>query len=87
MKLTLRDLFWITLLIAVGLAWWLDHRHQAGRERNARNRIERFLRPDDAEDWFIPERIQWDADQDRRDVEPFWTPEKDEAIKSGKAVG
>jgi hypothetical protein len=26
MKLTIRDLFLVTMIVAVCLAWWLDHR-------------------------------------------------------------
>jgi hypothetical protein len=83
MKLNLRDCFWIIALIAMGLAWWLDHRHQAWRERNARNRIERVYRPADAEGWFLPDRIAWDDHQDRRDMNPAWYPGFDEAWAEG----
>lgn len=78
MKFNLRDYFWITALVAISLAWWLDHRHQASRERNARNRIERIYRPGDAEGWFLPERITWDEHQDKMDADPSWFPGRDE---------
>ena len=25
-RFTIRDLFWLTALIAMGVGWWLDHR-------------------------------------------------------------
>jgi len=28
MKFTLRDLFWLVLVVALGLGWWFDHSHQ-----------------------------------------------------------
>ena len=27
LRFTIRDLFWLTALIAMGVGWWLDHRH------------------------------------------------------------
>gem|GEM_PF-2169879 len=36
MRLSLRDLFWITVVVAMGLAWWLDHRILATSENKAR---------------------------------------------------
>jgi hypothetical protein len=27
LRFTIRDLLWLTLVVAMGLGWWLDHRH------------------------------------------------------------
>ena len=27
LRFPIRDLFWLTTLIAMGVGWWLDHRH------------------------------------------------------------
>ena len=29
MKFTIRDLLWLTVVVALGVAWWIDHRSQA----------------------------------------------------------
>ena len=37
-RFTIRDLLWLTALIAMGMAWWLDHRaiqRQSANEFNA----------------------------------------------------
>jgi lipopolysaccharide biosynthesis regulator YciM len=34
-RLSLRDLFWATALIAVGLGWYLDHRRAENRRRDS----------------------------------------------------
>jgi hypothetical protein len=39
MKLSLRDLFWLTLLVAVGCAWWIDHQ-DSQRYRRAVRRLQ-----------------------------------------------
>lgn len=33
MKFTIRDLFWLTVVVALGVAWWIEHR-QAETARN-----------------------------------------------------
>lgn len=27
MKFTIRDLLWLTVVVALAVAWWVDHRH------------------------------------------------------------
>jgi len=29
-RFTIRDLLWLTLVVALGLGWWLDHRRNTG---------------------------------------------------------
>jgi hypothetical protein len=31
MRFTIRDLLWLTLVVALGVAWWVDRRAQAKR--------------------------------------------------------
>jgi len=33
--LSLRDLFWLVLLVAVGFVWWVDHRHWVRKYEHA----------------------------------------------------
>ncbi len=28
MKFSIRDLLWLTVVVSLAMAWWLDHRHQ-----------------------------------------------------------
>ena len=35
MKFTIRDLFLVTLIVALVLGWWIDHRGQAERREKA----------------------------------------------------
>jgi hypothetical protein len=28
MRFSIRDVLWLTVLVALGMGWWLDHRHQ-----------------------------------------------------------
>jgi hypothetical protein len=30
-RFTIRDLLWLTALLAVCIAWWVDHRHAAAK--------------------------------------------------------
>ena len=32
-RFTIRDLLWLTALLAMGIGWWVDHREQADRYR------------------------------------------------------
>ena len=37
-RFTIRDLLWLTLVVAMGVGWWLDHHqfeHQLERQLNA----------------------------------------------------
>ena len=53
LKLTLRDLFWLVLVAAVVVAWWIDHRHQAGEiwRLNARDPWEHFTPTNRGWEW------------------------------------
>jgi hypothetical protein len=31
LRFSIRDLLWLTALLAVCIAWWLDHRHAAAK--------------------------------------------------------
>ena len=35
MRFSIRDLLWATLMVAMGLAWWLDHQRQEELRREA----------------------------------------------------
>lgn len=39
LRLTIRDLFWLTLVVAMGIGWWVDR----GRESDQREAAERTL--------------------------------------------
>jgi hypothetical protein len=41
-KLTLRDLFWLVLVAAMGCAWWLDSRRWAYSHRKVREWEQRY---------------------------------------------
>jgi len=41
MKLTLRDLFWLVALAALGCAWWMDRGRIRVREQELQSLIER----------------------------------------------
>ncbi len=58
MKFTIRDLFLVTVIVALVLGWWVDHRQQAEREQEAL---------DDAY-WFAVMANGWPAN-DRTDRE------------------
>ena len=33
MKFSIRDLLWLTVVVALAVAWWLDHRRQSAENR------------------------------------------------------
>jgi len=33
-RFTIRDVLWLTALVAVGVGWWLDHRHVVASGRD-----------------------------------------------------
>jgi hypothetical protein len=37
-RFTIRDVLWLTVVVALAVGWWVDHRVQAGRLRNAKER-------------------------------------------------
>jgi hypothetical protein len=39
-KFSIRDLIWLTLLVALAVAWWLDHRAASRREQVLRLQVE-----------------------------------------------
>lgn len=43
-KFLIRDLLWLTLVVALAVAWWLDHRRQAAELRVFRNHLEFYER-------------------------------------------
>lgn len=71
MKFTIRDLLWLTVVVALGVGWWVEHRHMAIREGNAKARIGRIFKPDDAEQFFWDRSILFDEEQDRNQ---HWKP-------------
>jgi len=42
MKLSLRDLFWLMLVVGMGCAWWLDRARFLKREAMARENYSRY---------------------------------------------
>jgi hypothetical protein len=34
-RFTIRDVLWVTALVAMGVGWWIDHGYQARRGQNA----------------------------------------------------
>jgi hypothetical protein len=36
-RFVIRDLLWLTVAVAIGAAWWLDHRQKALLEQNSRD--------------------------------------------------
>ena len=32
MRFTIRDLLWLTVVVALGIAWWVDHHVMASRK-------------------------------------------------------
>ena len=44
MKFSIRDLILVTVIVAVLLAWWLDHRQQAREARELKEQQEQQLK-------------------------------------------
>ena len=43
-KFLIRDLLWLTLVVALAVAWWLDHRRQAAEVREFHGYVEFYER-------------------------------------------
>ena len=43
LRFTIRDLLWLTALIAMGLGWWLEHRQAAEYQRKAEVVVGRLM--------------------------------------------
>jgi hypothetical protein len=43
MKFTIRDLFWLTFVVALVVAWWLDRSSLASRNERLREQLMRLL--------------------------------------------
>ena len=50
MKFTIRDLFLVTLISAILVAWWIDHRRQA----NEVKKLKQQLSPVIDSSWITP---------------------------------
>ena len=37
LRFTIRDLLWLTALVALAAGWWVDHRHQVARVAREKN--------------------------------------------------
>lgn len=44
MKFSIRDLLWLTVVMALAVAWWLDHRRQAAENRKITEFVEFYER-------------------------------------------
>jgi hypothetical protein len=66
MKFTIRDLLWLTVVVALGVAWWLDRGRLA-------ERLEQLLVRDDLK----PQRSSWGLEEG--DLLPHLDPIKDDA--------
>lgn len=43
-RFLIRDIFWLTLVVALAVAWWLDHRQQAAEVQEFHNYVEFYER-------------------------------------------
>ena len=41
MKFTIRNLFLVTMIVAVCVAWWVDHRRQAREVKELKEQLEK----------------------------------------------
>jgi hypothetical protein len=44
MKFSIRDLLWLTVVVALAATWWLDHRRQAAESRKMNEVVEFYER-------------------------------------------
>ena len=44
MKFSIRDILWFTVVVALAVAWWLDHRQQAAEVRQFHKYVEFYER-------------------------------------------
>ena len=42
LRFTIRDLFWLTAVVALSVGWWLDASEARKRERNLRSLVQLF---------------------------------------------
>ena len=42
LRFTIRDLLWLTLVVGLAVAWWVDHRRQADEMQNFKDPWQRF---------------------------------------------
>ena len=40
LRFTIRDLLWLTALVAMGVAWWVDHRRIQSRNTEIEQKLE-----------------------------------------------
>ena len=80
LRFTLRDLFWLTLVVASLLGWWVDRGHVGGEQRealrrDARHWYEMYLSTWTKADWLADSMrtAGWTVDL-HRDTPPFADP-------------
>jgi hypothetical protein len=65
-KLNLRDLFWLAVVVAMGLGWWVDRREQQRRMDAQERRV--LAEQREFEKRLHPEQRQWLKAARRRSV-------------------